>query len=346
MKLVAALAAGLVLLGAAPAAAVPAAAAPLATTPGPPSAPEYWFDNWRVPALWAGGARGQGVTIAEIDTGVNAELPELAGRVLKGKDFGAGGDGRVDREVDRFGHGTAMASIMVARPGLFGITGLAPAAKVLPVAVPLRGTTDSGRPDRLADAIRWSADSGAKIISMSLGGKRSPRYDTQPCSPDEQAAIYHALSKGALVLAAVGNTGPSRNAVEDPGVCLGVVAVGAVDASGTVARFSTRQPYLTFVAPGVRVPSLGRVAGQAYSGNGTSQATAIASAVAALVWSKYPRLTAAQVLSRLLATLDDRRRTPSPAYGYGRLDAYRAVTADVRASTTNPVYAAVTPFLA
>jgi hypothetical protein len=148
------------------------------------------------------------------------------------------------------------------------------------------------------------------------------------------------------VIASVGNTGPTRNAVEDPAVCLGVVSVGAVDQSGTVASFSARQPYLTLVAPGVRVPSLGRYPGQAYSGDGTSQAAAIASAVAALVWSKHPRLTAEQVVTRLIRTLSDRRREPSPAYGFGVLDAYRAVTARVPAGAGNPVYDAVAPFLA
>jgi subtilisin family serine protease len=323
-----------------------AVAAPAAATPGPPSAPEYWFDSWRVESLWATGARGQGVTIAEIDTGVNADVPELAGRVLKGKDFGVAGDGRTDRELDAFGHGTAMASIMVARPGLLDITGLAPDAKILPIAVPLRGTTDADRPDRLPDAIRYAADHHAKIISMSLGGKRSPQYDTQPCSDEEQSAIFYALRKGAMVLASVGNSGPTKNTVEDPGVCLGVVSVGAVDASGTVARFSSRQPYLTMLAPGVTIPSLGRVLGQAYSGDGTSQATAIASAAAALVWSKYPSLSAEQVVTRILMTLDDRRSKPSQAYGYGLLDAYRAVTESVPAGARNPVYSAVAPFIA
>ena len=341
MKRVAVLVAVLAAVAVAPVAAPPASA-----TPGPGSAPEYWFDQWRIQDIWTGGARGQDVTIAEIDTGVNASLPELSGQILRGKDFGTAGDGRTDREVDAFGHGTAMASIMVARPGLLDITGIAPDAKILPIAVPLRGTTDSDRPDRLPDAIRWAADHHAKIISMSLGGKRSPKYDTQPCSDDEQSAIYYALRKGALVMASVGNTGPRRNAIEDPGVCLGVVSVGAVGADGRVARFSTRQPYLTLVAPGVRVPSLGRVAGQAYSGDGTSQATALASGVAALVWSKYPELSAEQVVARLLATLDGHRSQPSPAYGYGRLNALRAVTADVPADAPNPVYATVAPFLA
>jgi subtilisin family serine protease len=270
----------------------------------------------------------------------------LSGRILPGKDFGAGGDGRVDRELDAFGHGTAMASIMVARPGYLDITGLAPDAKILPIAVPLRGTTDSRLPDRLPDAIRWAARHGAKIISMSLGGKRSPATDTQPCTDAEQSAIYYALRRGALVIASVGNSGPRRNTVEDPAVCLGVVSVGAVDQAGDVASFSTRQPYLTLVAPGVNIASLSRVQGQAYSGEGTSQATAIASAVTALVWSKYPQLSADQVVSRIVATLTNRRSTPSPAYGYGELDAHAAVTDDVPPNTTNPVFSAVAPFLA
>jgi subtilisin family serine protease len=325
--------------------AIAAGTAPAAAAPGPPNAPEYWFDSWHVPSLWKSGARGQGITIAEIDTGVSAGVPELAGRVLRGTDFGEGGDGRVDREINAFGHGTAMASIMVARPGLLGITGLAPGAKILPIAVPLTGTTDADQPDKLPEAIRYAADHHAKIISMSLGGKRSPRFDSQPCNADEQAAIYYALRKGAMVLASVGNTGPKKNTIEDPAVCLGVVSVGAVDASGTVANFSSRAPYLTLVAPGVDVPSLGRVPGEAFAGDGTSQATAITSAAAALVWSKFPALSARQVVTRLVATLGDRRTKPSRAYGYGRLDPYRAVTGTVPAGAANPVFDAVAPFL-
>lgn len=325
--------------------AVVGAPAAAQATPGPPDAPQYWFDDWNIFDLWAAGVRGQGVTIAEIDTGVNADLPELTGRVVPGTDLGQAGDGQVDREVNEFGHGTAMASIMVARSGLLDITGLAPDAKIMPIAVPLNGTAEASRPDRLPDAIRYSADHGAKIISMSLGGKRFPTSDSAPCPDEEQAAVFHALRKGAIVIASVGNTGPTKNTVEEPGVCLGVVSVGAVNAAGKVAGFSARQPYLSLVAPGTQIPSLGRVPGQAYSGDGTSQATAIVSAAAALVWSKYPKLTAEQVVSRILATLEGRRTTHSRAYGYGLLDAYRAVTATVPASATNPVYAAVEPFL-
>jgi subtilisin family serine protease len=320
-------------------------AGPAAATPGPVDAPEYWFDSWHIQQLWDSGVRGQGVTIAEIDTGVNAAVPELSGRILPGKDFGSSGDGRTDREVAEFGHGTAMASIMVASPGLLDITGLAPDAKILPIAVPLNGTTDANAPDHLPESIRWAADHGAKVISMSLGGKRNPTSDNQPCPADEQSAVFHALRKGAVVIASVGNTGPTKNTIEEPGVCLGVVSVGAVDAAGMVAQFSGRQPYLSLVAPGVSIPSLSRVAGQAYSGDGTSQATALVSAAAALVWSKYPRMSGRQVITRLLATLDAHRTKPSKDYGYGMLDAYQAATANIAASTPNPVYDLAQPFL-
>jgi subtilisin family serine protease len=284
------------------------------------------------------------VTIAEIDTGVNARLPELAGRILRGRDLGQGGDGRVDRDISPFGHGTAMASIMVGRPGPLGIRGLAPGARILPIAVPVRGTTQQSMPGMLPQAISWAADHGAKIINMSIGGQRYPGAASGPCPSNEQRAVFHALDAGAVVIAAVGNSGSRTKTVEEPGVCLGVVAVGAEDRAGAVARFSAREPYVSLVAPGVNVPSLGRIARQVFSGSGTSQASALVSATAALVWSRYPELTGDELVSRLLATLQDHRLRSSEAYGFGSLDAYRAVTARVPAGAPNPVYSLAAPF--
>ena len=312
-------------------------------TPGDPYAPQYYFDQWHVHHLWALGARGQGVTIAEIDTGVDASIGVFAGRVLPGTDLGRlGGDGRIDRDRDPDGHGTSMASIMVGRPGQFRIQGMAPDAKLMPVAIPLAGTTDASANDRLPEAIRWAADHGAKIISMSLGGVRRQAQNRTACPDDEQQAIFHALRKGAILLAAGGNRGAGDDAVEEPGVCLGVVSVGAVDKTGSVASFSSRHRYLTMAAPGVDIASIGPQ-GAPFSGDGTSQATAVASAAAALVWSKYPRLTASQVVARLLATVD--HRSDRSSYGYGVLNAYRAVTASVPLSAPDPVAALARPFL-
>lgn len=325
--------------------------APAVAAPGPASAPQYYFDQWGVDALWASGARGQGITIAELDTGVNADLPEFAGKILPGLDVGsAGGNGQVDRDTSAFGHGTAMASLMVASSGTYDITGLAPDARILPVAIPLQGTTDASADDQLPVAIRYAADQGAKIISMSLGGERSPSTDPVPCAVAEQDAVYYAMSKGAVVVAASGNDGQKGSPVADPGVCLGVVSVGAVDRGGDVASFSSQHPYLTMTAPGVAIASLSRVPGSGFAGDGTSQATAITSAALALAWSAHPELDAKGLVGRLLATLQpgqgQRAGEHSNAYGFGMLAADRLVRDAVDAGAPNAVYDAAAPFLA
>jgi subtilisin family serine protease len=322
-------------------------ATPAFGTPGPAAAPEYWFDTWNVPSLWTQGADGRGITIAEIDSGVNAQIPQLMGKILPGTDYGpAGGNGQTDHEIDPFGHGTAMASIMVANAGPFGIEGLAPSARILPIAVPLSGTDDAGGDDHLAEAIRYAVDHGAQIVNMSVGETRDPSSDPAPCDPAEQLAVTYAVSKGAILMAAGGNSGTSGSPVEDPGVCIGVVSVGAVDSTGAVADFSSRHGYTALVAPGVNIPSLGRVAGAAYHGEGTSQATALASAAVALVWSKFPTLTNQQVLARVFATLDDPHATRDPAYGFGEINPLRAITEDVPSTATEPIVSAAAPFVA
>jgi subtilisin family serine protease len=323
---------------------------PAAATPGPAGHGEWWFDTWHVPSLWAQGARGQGIVIGEIDTGVNANLPALAANVSQGKDFGVtGGDGRVDRDSDPFGHGTAMASLMVAHSGQDDILGIAPDARVLPVALPITGTTDANSllvGDELLQAIRWAADHGAKIISMSLGAPRDSIGTARSCPATEQQAVDYALAKGVIVVASGGNSGTSGSPVEEPGVCLGVVSVAAEDSNGVVPSWSSRHPYLTVAAPGVNVPTIGRIPGEAYYGDGTSQAAAITSAGLAMIWSKYPQLTGRQVVARLLATVDNRTATRDPARGYGSVDIGRAVTENVPVDAPNPVYDGVDPFLA
>jgi subtilisin family serine protease len=326
------------------------AAAPAVAAPGPGDHPEWWFDNWGVQGLWSGGARGQGILIGEIDTGVNANLPALSGKVLPGKDFGSqGGDGRTDRDVDPFGHGTAMASLMVAHAGQDNILGIAPDARVLPLAVPIIGTTDDagdGANGDLVDAIRWAADHGAKIITMSLGAPREADDVGRSCPAKEQSTIDYALSKGAIVVASGGNSGDKGSPIEEPSVCLGVISVGAVDRNGGVPVWSSRHPYLTVTAPGVDIPSIGRIPGEAYYGDGTSQAAAITAGALALIWSKYPHLTGFQVSARLLATVSGKRPTRNPANGFGSINVRAAVTASLPADEPNPIYTAVAPFLA
>lgn len=331
--------------------ALSAVALPAAAAPGPRSAPEWWFDSWDVPSLWAQGADGRGITVAVLDSGVQADIPELRGKVLPGADFiGNGSDGRTDYDSDEFSHGTAMASLIVAARGFGDIEGLAPAAKILPVAVPLAGVVRRGDPPRnaTARAISYAADHGARIISMSIGGPRYEREDKVPCPQPIQDAVLHALSKGALVVAASGNSGGDGSPVEEPGVCLGVVSVGAVDSGLGVTDFSSRHRYLTVTAPGDDIATLTRESGSAFVGDGTSHATALASAALALIWSKYPRENARQILNRLLATATDRGpKGRDPAYGVGVIDPAAAIAAGAAVTAgANPVLDGAAPLLA
>jgi subtilisin family serine protease len=318
-------------------------------TPGPSDAKEWWFDTWHVPDLWASGADGRGITVAVVDTGVQATLPELRGKVLPGADYISNGtDGRVDFDASDFSHGTGMASIIVARKGAFGIQGLAPAAKILPIAVPLKGVIKRGprKADATSQSIRYAADHGAKVISMSLGGFRYDGADVEPCPSSMQDAVIYALAKGSLVVAASGNSGANGSPVEEPGVCLGVISVGAVNQKLGVASFSSRHPYLTLAAPGDHIPTLSRDPGRAFIGGGTSHATALASAALALVWSKFPHDTNRQLLSRVLATATDRGiKGHDSEYGFGLINPEAAIRTPVPASAPNAVFDGLQPLI-
>jgi subtilisin family serine protease len=197
-------------------------------------------------------------------------------------------------------------------------------------------------------AIDYAASHGARIISMSLGGPRTEGEDRLPCPSDIQDAVRRALRRGALVVAASGNSAQSGSPVEEPGVCLGVVSVGAVDARLRITGFSSRHRYLSVTAPGSTIATLNREPAAAFVGAGTSHATALTSAALALVWSKYPRESGRQVLSRLLATATDRGpKGRDPEYGVGVIDPYAAIAAGPAvAAGPNPVLDGAAPLLA
>lgn len=332
--------------GAAGAMARTSAAAPSQVPlPGPSQAPQWWFDEWHVPALWATGADGRGITIAVIDTGVQAGLPEFAGRVTAGLDLtgshlpGLGGNGRTDLDAGAFSHGTAMASLMVAGRGPYGITGVAPSAHVMPISIPLAGEVShpGTLPGTTALAVRYAAEHGAKVISMSFGGSAGTSAGFS-CPAPLQDAVDYARSRGALLVAAVGNdpvgNGPvgrgsvesASSAASEPGACSGVLSIGAVTSQRLVANFSARQPYLNLVAPGENVATLSRRVGQAFVGSGTSQAAALASGAIAMVWSKYPKESGTEIASRIVATARDLGpRGRDDAYGYGLIEPAAAI---------------------
>jgi type VII secretion-associated serine protease mycosin len=289
---------------------------------------EWWFTAWQIPKVWAAGARGQGVTVAVVDTGVQASRPELRGVVLPGTDF-HGGDGRTDhsRQVEGStrGHGTAVALLIAGQGGPSGLVGVAPEARILPV-VRQNGSDDVAR------TVRWAVDHGAKVVNLSY-------YVTGACSDDAQAAVRYAIQHGAVVVTAAGNYGGYHETpVGSPANCLGALDVAAIDNRLQAWNMSARGPYVGVAAPGVNMQSMDLLGRKSHS-TGTSDASALTSAVIALVWSKYPQLTNRQVVARLLATTRDLGAPGrDDVFGYGAVRPYLGITTDVPTDAPNPIF--------
>ncbi|MDT0471535.1 type VII secretion-associated serine protease mycosin [Streptomyces sp. DSM 41014] len=293
--------------------------------------------------------KGAGITVAVLDTGVEADHPDLAGNVLTGKDMIGFGARQGDRSWAR--HGTAMAGIIAGHghgPGRAdGVLGIAPEAKILPVRVILedgdtaRGKARSTRGNALAEGIRWAADHGADVINLSLGDDSASAHP----EPTEDAAVQYALKKGVAVVASAGNGGEKGDHVSYPAAYPGVIAATAVDRYGTRAAFSTRRWYATVSAPGVDIV-IADPDHRYYEGWGTSAASAFVSGAVALVKAAHPGLTPAQI-KKLLE--DTARDAPvggrDDSRGFGLIDPAEAITAagsikpeDLRAASYGDKY--------
>ncbi|MFF7636598.1 S8 family serine peptidase [Kitasatospora sp. NPDC008050] len=270
-------------------------------------------------------SQGEGVTVAVIDTGTQADHQDLTGQVLLGTDFS--GD-QTDGQVDKDGHGTGMASLIAGHghgdQAQDGVMGLAPKAKILPVRIALAsaGDVQAGPDSRFPDALRYAVDHGAKVVNMSFDGPMRT-------SPDDRAAISYAVAHDVVLVAGTGNLG---SVVSYPAAFPGVVAVGAIDRQGNVWDHSNRGPEVTLVAPGVGITSAGNKSTTDYRyANGTSDATAYVSAIAALVRAKYPALSAGQVIRRMItsaAAPPDHSQVPNDRYGYGIASPSKALAPD------------------
>lgn len=271
---------------------------------------QWYLSAMKADEMWKV-STGQGVKVAVVDTGVNPETQSLKGQVLVDDTPKALAYKATD---DYAGHGTSMAELIAGTGAGGGLKGLAPGAKIVPYRIALKGLSKSEltkAPDEAA-VIRAIADSDVKIINMSYGGS----IDT----PDVRAAVKYAQSKGKLMIAGTGNDAQEKNFIGYPAAYPYVVGVAASDESGTVGKFSEHGNYVDLASPGLDVPTWCDNTFRTYcGGEGTSQATAIASASAALVWSAHPDWTANQVLASLIDTAgrDWARDDPSTYLGYG-----------------------------
>ncbi|WP_165956339.1 S8 family serine peptidase, partial [Streptomyces hainanensis] len=258
---------------------------------------DWYLDALRAEEIWQQ-TRGEGVTVAVIDSGVDGSIPELRDRVLEGADLTFDAQGA---NSDEHGHGTDMASLIAGTGAEAGVSGIAPGATILPVRLyETPDTLDFGIEERWAEAVTYAVESGAQVISISLG-MQEPAFGNE----EIEAALAEAARQDVLIFASTGNAGEEGNLSTFPGNREGAVGVAAVDPDGERAAYSTHGPQVALAAPGTDIRlrcQLG--SSEMCTGYGTSNATALASASAALIWSANPDWTKNQVLRAMIGTAD------------------------------------------
>ncbi len=277
-------------------------------------------EQWALPNIKAFEAwditTGGEITIAILDTGVSSSHPDLAGKVLPGYDF-FNGDGDAS---DDEGHGTYVAGVAAANSDNgTGIAGICWGCKILPVKV--LNSRGQGDDATIATGIRWAADQGARIISMSLGGPE----DTQVL----RDAVAYAHERNVLLVAASGNGHAEGNVPNYPAAYPYVLAVSASTVNDRVTGFSTTGDFVDIAAPGVGLWSTlwTQREGDTYgAANGTSAACPHVAGAAGLALTLRPDLSADQLAEVLMASADDQGPPGrDPEYGHGRLNLLRAV---------------------
>jgi thermitase len=267
------------------------------------------------PQAWATGADGTGVTVAVVDTGVDASHADLSGRLTGGYDF-VDGDATPQ---DANGHGTHVAGIVAAtRDNSLGIAGVAPNATVMPVRV--LGADGKGLDSTIAAGFDYAADHGAQVVNASLGGTGSSQI------------IRDAISShpGTLFVVASGNDGADDDATTtDPcdAPYDNVVCVGATDANDAPACFTNRgRLNVDLFAPGVDILSTWTGGGYALA-DGTSMASPQVAGVAALAVDHATGTppTGAALAALLRASVDTISGLGALSVTGGRINALRAV---------------------
>ncbi|WP_370461921.1 S8 family serine peptidase [Micromonospora sp. ALFpr18c] len=290
------------------------------------------------PAAWAAGFTGKGVSVAVLDTGVDATHPDLAGKVAEARNFTEVPDAR-----DTVGHGTHVASTIAGTGAASGgkYRGVAPDATLLDGKVcEGTGCTDSA----ILAGMQWAAvEKKAAVVNMSLSG-----WDTPEVDPLEEAVQTLTAQTGTLFVLAAGNDG-SDGSVGSPATADAALAVGAVDRDDELADFSSRGPRVGDEAlkPDITAPGVDIVAARSANGvigdpvgdryvtlSGTSMATPHVAGSAALLAQQHPGWRADRLKATLMAAAKPHPDQTAYQQGAGRVDVAHAITQQV---TSDPV---------
>ncbi|WP_247629558.1 S8 family peptidase [Microbacterium croceum] len=314
-------------------------------TPGPvpddPSDPvrasEYWLDGARIREAWQT-TRGDGVTIAVIDTGIGIVPATFGDAVIGGTDVSGTGtpDGRTPLGAIDGNHGSWVASLAAGRgaPDGTGMIGVAPEANLLSISVGFGAAAAVPFTEQVAKGMRWAVDNGADIINLS--------FTTNTLDWDESwdDAFLYAFEHDVVVVVAAGNRGSGTSIIGAPATIPGVLTVGGVDQTGTASVEASTQG----ITIGISAPSEGLLGvsadGKLASWSGTSGAAPIVAGIAALIRSAHPDIKAIDVINRIIKTaipVDGAEKPSDPLYGYGLVDAAAAIDADLPAVDKNPM---------
>ncbi|WP_053363114.1 S8 family peptidase [Bacillus sp. FJAT-27251] len=228
----------------------------------------------QAPDIWPE-TKGQGITIAVLDTGCETSHPDLAGKIIGGRNFTKDDQGNPDIFEDYNGHGTHVAGTIAAGLNDTGVAGVAPEANLLILKV--LGKNGSGQYDWIINAIRYATSQKVDIISMSLGGPQDVK--------ELHNAIKEAIAANILVVCAAGNEGDGEDATDElayPGAYNEVISVGAIDLDRNSSQFTNSNNEIDLVAPGERITST-YLNGSYATLSGTSMATPHVSGALALL---------------------------------------------------------------
>lgn len=290
------------------------------------------------PQAWQSGYDGTGVTVAVLDTGIDAKHPDLdGGKVSGAENFSSDTD-----TDDHFGHGTHVASIVAGtgEGAPANRKGVAPGASLLNAKVLDRN--GSGTFDQIIEGLEWAAAQGADVANLSLG-THSPSDGNDPLV---QAVDRISKASGMLVVIAADNIGPGESTITSPGWADEALTVGAVNKQDALAGFSSRGPRLgdfaikpDITAPGVDIvaaraagTTLGPIVDDVYQQlSGTSMAAPHTAGAAAILAQRHPAYTNKQLKDALISTAKTHDTQTVYQQGGGRLDVARAVSQQVYA---------------
>jgi subtilisin family serine protease len=293
---------------------------------------EWWLTALNVPRAWrAAPAKGKGVIIAVLSTGVDGSHPDLTRTVTAGPDLSQTGRGPGDAYWGA--EGTAVASLIAGHGhgagGVEGITGVAPGARILSIQVTLEyddplnsdAAITQRLPAAIAKGIRYAVGHGARVIALpldpgTLGAAMSGDPAAAGGSQAERTAVRYAVAHGVLLIAPAGDNGAGTRTVNYPAAYPGVIAVGATARDGQLSPFTNVGSYVALTAPGsgdtpftpgadvtTTDPAAGLLAAAPSGGYqslaSTDMSSALTAGVAALIRGRYPRLTVAEVTRAL-----------------------------------------------